>query len=142
MASVMHYRLMATNSSWVRMRVFADAVGLAVVTFLLTGALITVASLNKGVYPAQDGNYDHGTAAVLSCDRTGPVSQYGFGYWWTCRVEVSLSEGRLATTTVGRSIVSPSDVGRQVPFTEHCEGNDHDNCTYGRPGKRETFSSR
>jgi hypothetical protein len=48
---------------------------------------------------------------------------------------VSFSEGRLVRTTVGRSIVSPDDVGRQVPLKEHCEGNDYDDCTYGTTGQ-------
>jgi hypothetical protein len=118
----------------VRLRTLADAFALAALTFLLAGGLTTVANLNPSLYPSQEGRDLDGSATVLGCDRLGPVSVHGFGYWWRCRVEVALPDGRLVTVTMGRSIVSPDDFGRPVPVREHCEGTHYDDCTYGKEG--------
>lgn len=68
-------------------------------------------------------------ARVESCTRVGPVSGQGFGYWWECRIAVPATGGGTRTEMVFRSIVSPSDVGRDVELQQACSGG---NCVYGR----------
>jgi len=72
-------------------------------------------------------------AEVGACHRLGPVSVDGLGYWWECDVTVRVEDGRVVQTTVDRSIVTPSDAGRQVEFREGCERGGLTGCTYGLP---------
>jgi hypothetical protein len=133
---MVHHECVAEMSrARIFLRVLADAIAIAVATFLLAGALWTVGNLNPGVYPSTEGRYRHGTADVQECHRVGPVSLYGFGYWWRCEAEMTFADGGLVTVTVGHSIVSPDDIGRLVPFLEHCEGKDYEDCRYGKPGR-------
>jgi hypothetical protein len=64
---------------------------------------------------------------VESCQRVGPVSRSGFGFWWTCRV----TGGRAgaASTVIRRSIVTQADVGHDVTVQEFC---DDTGCHHGR----------
>ncbi|MFC8619749.1 DUF6346 domain-containing protein [Micromonospora purpureochromogenes] len=73
------------------------------------------------------------TATVRQCERAGPVSGNGFGYWWECDVAVRMRDGRTVETAVGHSVVTPDDQGRRVDFREACFGANNTKCHYGRP---------
>ena len=57
---------------------------------------------------------------VESCDQSGPISWYGFGYWWTCQVQTIVG-GRSVAATVGNSILTDHDVGTQVTLYRACD---------------------
>ena len=42
----------------------------------------------------------------------------------------------MVTAVVDRSVVSPADRGRKVPFREACRGGRVSDCSYGRPVAR------
>ncbi|HEX7996095.1 MAG TPA: DUF6346 domain-containing protein, partial [Streptosporangiaceae bacterium] len=75
-------------------------------------------------------------ARVASCERAGPVSPDGFGYWWRCHARVQVADGRMINTVVDRSTLTPADKGHAVEFREACkidEGGRRSKCSYGRP---------
>jgi hypothetical protein len=74
-------------------------------------------------------------AEVKTCQRLGPLSIDGIGYWWKCEVTVRVNDGRVVTAVVDRSIVTPADRGRTIEFREACRGGFTD-CSYGRPVAR------
>lgn len=55
-----------------------------------------------------------GTARALDCQRLGPVSRHGFGYWYDCRANVTWSDGTRSRVTTRASVLSPADLGREV----------------------------
>ncbi|WP_223874900.1 DUF6346 domain-containing protein [Salinispora vitiensis] len=75
-------------------------------------------------------------ATVQYCERVGPVSSNGLGYWWHCDVAVQTQDGRQVVTTVRRSIVTPADRGKSIEFREACYGAGNSECRYGRPSLR------
>src|SRR5689334_742521 len=78
-------------------------------------ALLTVGNLYHGTGVVK--TVPHETPAVAqvgACRRVGPVSPDGFGYWWHCDAVVTTAAGRFVRTTVGRSILTPSDAGTTV----------------------------
>ncbi len=110
--------------------------GLAVVVagsgLLLWLTLATVQSLIPGNHVWHTSGQLDVSASVISCARVGPVSVYGFGYWWKCRVTLHVSDGRVVNTSLGRSVVTPADVGRAVKLREACVGDGNTACGYGR----------
>ena len=75
------------------------------VTSVLTG--MTLFTLAGYEYPGVTGRT--GIANVQSCERVGPVSRHGFGYWWRCRVEVGWDDGVTETFVEGSSRFTPDD---------------------------------
>jgi hypothetical protein len=104
--------------------------GATCVVFLLLTSLI---SLYHGERTRGRSVIAHGTGKVEQCARVGPVSYYGFGYWWECRTTITFADGRRVETALGASIVSPADKNG-VPLVERCSRNNRDDCTYTRPG--------
>ncbi|GAA2906569.1 hypothetical protein Acy02nite_75020 [Actinoplanes cyaneus] len=71
-------------------------------------------------------------ATVQSCERVGPVSDMGLGYWWVCHIRVATTDRGDVEAVVDRSIVSKEDVGRSVDLREACGDKPGDTCTYGK----------
>jgi hypothetical protein len=92
-------------------------------------AFATVGSLFKGAHVGVQRPESDVIAVVEQCDRSGPVSRYGFGYWWTCRISVDGSNTG-ESATVGRSVVTNDDVGKSVTLKQSCDVDG--DCTYGR----------
>lgn len=113
--------------------VAAAAVGLAV----LMGTT-TLHSLYPGTGSGWWGPPERAAVAeVTTCQRLGPLSIDGIGYWWICEVTVRVEDGRVVTTVVDHSIVTPADRGRRIGFREACRGGGFTDCSYGRPVARE-----
>ncbi len=58
---------------------------------------------------------DTGYVAVAkTCERHGPVTMRGFGYWWACQAEVTrLADGAKRTMST-RGFLKPEHIGHQV----------------------------
>lgn len=96
--------------------------------------LATVQSLYKGTGVAKATPPEKPAAVeATSCQRDGPITWSGFGYWWTCRATARVSDGREVKIVVTHSILAPGDVGRTVDFREACFGENNTRCVYGRP---------
>jgi len=101
-------------------------------------AILAISTTWQSFYPGTRSGYlgpqeRSAVAEVGACHRLGPVSVDGLGYWWECDVTVRVEDGRVVQTSVDRSIVTPSDVGRQVEFREGCVRGGLTGCTYGLP---------
>jgi hypothetical protein len=118
-----------------RLKMLAAAVVVAAVAvFLLLLLFTTVFSLYKGTRTGYLSPQERpAVAQVGACQRLGPVSADGFGYWWKCRVTARVADGRTVETVVDRSTVTPADAGRMVAFREACKGGGLTRCSYGRP---------
>ncbi len=105
--------------------------------FVLLLVFATVFNLYKGTRSGYLGPEEHpAVARVGACERLGPVSRDGIGYWWQCHATVRVADGRVINTVVDRSILTPADAGRAVEFREACKGQEGKHltgCSYGRP---------
>ncbi|MEV6926281.1 DUF6346 domain-containing protein [Dactylosporangium sp. NPDC051485] len=125
--------------SWaaeLRLRVRAALTGLVYLTAVVVVwlAFATVLNLYKGNAAWRSSTpQTKATGTVQSCNRAGPVSGDGFGYWWQCRVTVTTQDGRVLDILLGHSVVSPADAGQPVDLREVCSLPDHNGCSYGRP---------
>jgi hypothetical protein len=113
------------------------AAGVGVVLLLV---FATAFNLYKGTRSGYLGPEEHPAVAWAGrCERLGPVSRDGIGYWWQCHATVRVADGRVITAVVDRSILTPADVGHAVEFREACkieEGKQRSGCSYGRPSGR------
>ena len=103
-----------------------QAVGVAVVVVTIWAVLGAVVGTVTGLYHGANGGQRYGdevaaTAEVGACRRTGPIAGDALGYWWDCDVTIRTAEGRVVRMTVDRSMVTPDDAGRPVPFQETCD---------------------
>ena len=71
-------------------------------------------------------------ATVESCERAGPLSSMGLGYWWVCRIRVATADRGDIEAVVDRSIVSGDDVGRTIDLWEACGDKHGTACAYGK----------
>jgi hypothetical protein len=114
------------------------AAGVAVVLLLVFAT--TLFNLYKGTRAGYLGPQERPAVAMAgTCERLGPVSRDGIGFWWQCHATVRVSDGRVITTVVDRSILTPADAGHTVEFREACktqEGKHGSGCSYGRPSGR------
>ncbi|MFY1690433.1 DUF6346 domain-containing protein [Plantactinospora sp. WMMB782] len=117
-----------------RVQCFAFAAVVYAVGLAICAALLGVQNLYAGESPLASGAEVTGTARIGECARSGPISEYGFGYWWDCEVTVSLPGPRQVVTVLGHSIVTPEDRGGPVRLEGHCSRTDPDDCTFGRGG--------
>ncbi|WP_331461222.1 DUF6346 domain-containing protein [Micromonospora tarapacensis] len=76
--------------------------------------------LNKG------GNADRDDTGIAS------ISWYGFGYWWSCTVQVKMDDGRMLEIETEGSIIRPGD--HNAPIVESCQKNRPAKCVYTQPG--------
>jgi hypothetical protein len=120
-----------------RMKMLLAAVVAAGIGFVLLLVFATVFNLYKGTRSGYLGPEEHpAVARVGACERLGPVSRDGIGYWWQCHATVRVADGRVINTVVDRSILTPADAGRAVEFREACRGQEGKHvtgCSYGRP---------
>ncbi len=54
-------------------------------------------------------------ARVTSCDRVGPVSRGGIGFYWFCTADVTTEERAVRSVRFGLNELTPDDIGKQVP---------------------------
>lgn len=63
-------------------------------------------------------------AVAKSCERHGPVTTRGFGFWWECRVQVTRPAAGLVKTFTTKGFLKPEDIGRQVAVETTRRGRD------------------
>lgn len=114
----------------------AALLALAGVTVFLGS--MTVASLFPGSGAVVQGPGEHQVRVVVGdCQRVGPISRRGFGYWWECDAVVIATNGAVRKARIGPSVVTPKDRGRSVELREGCRDKEgFTDCTYGRPTGR------
>ncbi|AVT37127.1 DUF6346 domain-containing protein [Plantactinospora sp. BB1] len=111
------------------------AIVVYVVGLVVCGMLLGVRNLYAGEPPRVSGERVTGTAQVGACDRVGPVSTAGLGYWWDCEVTVTLSDGRTVSSVVGPSIVTPEDRDRPPTLVGYCSRTEPDDCSFTQEGR-------
>ncbi|WP_229397952.1 DUF6346 domain-containing protein [Micromonospora okii] len=115
----------------------ATALALVAGIVLSTVVFDTVASFYPGTGAVKSTPPEQPAEALVGdCQRVGPVSGDGLGYWWHCGVTVRTRDGREVETVVEHSVVTPRDRGKAVEFREVCYGKDNSDCRYGRPVAR------
>src|SRR5262249_39499022 len=89
-----------------RVKMLLAAVVAAGTGFVLLLVFATVFNLYKGTRSGYLGPEEHpAVARVGACERLGPVSRDGIGYWWQCHATVRVAGGRVINTVVDRSIL-------------------------------------
>lgn len=79
---------------------------------LLTGW--TAMNFRGGVPDSEDlSNRDKATATVVDCEKDGPLSVSGVGYWWTCEVDITDKEGEVSRQHLPGSRFEPADKGKK-----------------------------
>jgi hypothetical protein len=123
---------------WYRVRKFVVAAGYLGGGYLVLLVLTTLLSLYPGDGTiGSQGPPDRAVrATVRACDRVGPVSGQGLGYWWICDVAVR-ADGRADTHgVVTRSIATPDEIGRTIDLRERCSDERNTACVYGEPASQ------
>ncbi|MGW4461836.1 DUF6346 domain-containing protein [Micromonospora sp. NPDC004704] len=109
----------------------------SVLWIVVAATFATLTSFYPGTGVARGNSAEKSTVVdVRECERLGPLSTYGYGYWYECRISVTVAGRRTVDGTVGRSIVRPSDIGKKVELREVCSGSGGSDCRYGRPTNR------
>lgn len=87
----------------------------AVVGILVLGmALLELAlTLNRHAGDDMADARREGQATVTSCQRHGPVTAHGFGYWFNCAASITWDGGQTERLTVG-DVFSSADIGTPV----------------------------
>jgi Family of unknown function (DUF6346) len=117
-----------------RAKALLAAVAAAALGLALLEGFTTLHSFYPGTRSGWFGPPERAAVAeVKTCRRLGPLSIDGVGYWWKCEVTVRVEDGRVVTTVVDRSIVTPADGGRTIEFREACKRGGLTDCSYGRP---------
>ncbi|MEU8262027.1 DUF6346 domain-containing protein [Micromonospora sp. NPDC048999] len=121
-----------------RLRSVGLAALLAVIGVVVFLGSMTVASLLPGSRAGALGPGEQQVRAVVGdCQRVGPISRRGFGYWWECEASVITADGDVRNAWIGPSVVTHEDRGRAVELRESCRDKIHfTDCTYGRPTSR------
>jgi hypothetical protein len=86
-------------------------IGLVLAIFGLGGLAITFSRLSGDDF---DDARREGSAQVISCDRQGPITTKGFGYWQRCTTTVTWDEGGTDDRIVVDLAFRSTDVGKQV----------------------------
>ncbi|MFR9731818.1 DUF6346 domain-containing protein [Saccharopolyspora sp. MS10] len=58
---------------------------------------------------------ERGTARATDCERAGPVSMSGLGFWWTCEATVTWADGRSEQRTFKFSDLTPDNRTAPAP---------------------------
>jgi hypothetical protein len=95
-----------------RSRMLASVIVLVLVVGALALGGLTLRTAS-GFQPGTPAGATSGT--VVSCQKYGPLSEYGVGTWYDCRAEV-VEDGRPKTALVTAPYLTPADVGRQLQF--------------------------
>lgn len=79
---------------------------------LLTGW--TAMNYRGGVPDTEDlSDRDKATATVVDCEKDGPLSVSGVGYWWNCEVDIKDSDGETYRQNLPGSRFEPADKGKR-----------------------------
>ncbi len=107
---------------------FLFLVGVLVVVAILAGVAVTLNRL------AGDGMGDAprlGQAMVNSCDRHGPITTRGFGYWDSCQVTITWADGEVERSTVDE-VFKSADIGTTIRVGDPDDTNRHNRETLSR----------
>lgn len=107
---------------------FLFLVGVLVLVAVLAGVAVTLNRL------AGDGMGDAprlGQAMVSSCDRHGPITTHGFGYWESCRVTITWADGEVERSTVDE-VFKSADIGTTIRVGDPDDTNRHNRETLAR----------
>lgn len=118
-----------------RLRSVGLAALLALAGVVVVLGVMTAINHFPGSGSVYQGPGDHPVRVVVGdCQRTGPVSRRGFGYWWECDAVVTAADGAVREARIGRSVVTPEDRGRSVDLREGCRDKEAStDCAYGSP---------
>ncbi|MER6988728.1 DUF6346 domain-containing protein [Saccharopolyspora hirsuta] len=81
---------------------------------LLALVLFTV-GVNMGVLNADGAVARSGTALAAHCERVGPVSRSGLGWYWSCDAQITWSDGEVTRKTFRNSELTPENQTRPAP---------------------------
>ncbi|GAA2914006.1 hypothetical protein Acy02nite_91020 [Actinoplanes cyaneus] len=111
-----------------------QAIGMVALAYVSTFVLATLSTFYPGTgsIGARGPDERPVRASVESCQRAGPLSTMGLGYWWVCHVRVATADRGDVEAVVDRSIVSKEDVGRTVDLWEACGEKPGAACSYGK----------
>lgn len=85
------------------------------VALLLVGW--TALNLRGGAADDKDSpDREHAVGAVRECEKEGPISPSGVGYWWSCKVLVDPEGEDAYETTFSGSQFEPADEGKEFPL--------------------------
>ncbi|WP_410661311.1 DUF6346 domain-containing protein [Amycolatopsis sp. lyj-112] len=91
------------------------AVVLPLVAVVLFGVCLTMFRLagapEVNIGPTRVGE---SSAVIKSCDRRGPVSSEGFGYFWECDAEVAVNGHSVGTVKFDPDELTPADAAERV----------------------------
>ncbi|MGP4018517.1 DUF6346 domain-containing protein [Saccharopolyspora sp. 5N708] len=88
-------------------------------------ALIFLTVLGATGMTAADGMASrHGTATATNCQRVGPISTSGLGFWWSCDAVVNWSDGGETRWHFGNSALTPDEPRKPVVRRESDRGFD------------------
>jgi len=114
------------------LRELAVGILIAVTAAVLALGTRTAESAYNGTDLGFGENRENGFAMPDECRKTGPLSSYGFGYWWSCSARVTMGDGRVVHIETRASALRPGD--HDVPMVESCQKNLPSKCAYTRPG--------
>lgn len=111
-----------TRSEDVRRRLLG--IGLLICTLVFGLGAWTLGAVFRNVVstgPIEDENAS--VAVATSCEQLGPVSRFGFGYWWECTADVSSANGGSTTAEEFHgSELTPADIGKPVRVAAESTG--------------------
>jgi len=86
--------------------------------YLIGATIVSRSAAHYGAEHPDDGSLNSKTYAVAtSCERHGPVSIRGFGYWWTCRADVHWQGNGDTSEPRSADFLTPDDIGKPVHVT-------------------------
>ncbi|ASR35766.1 hypothetical protein BAY61_12995 [Prauserella marina] len=90
-----------------------------VVSQLAVRALLALVSLtiaaNTGVLSSDGVVTKRGSALATHCERVGPVSPSGLGWYWACEAEITWSDGETAHERFQNSALTPENLAHPKP---------------------------
>ncbi|WP_425413324.1 DUF6346 domain-containing protein [Micromonospora pallida] len=113
-------------------KILAISALIAVTAATVSFGIRTVGSSYSGTGLGIAENRMSGLATPKSCWDVGPISSYGFGYWWSCAAQVRMSDGRVLDIETDASTLRPGE--RDVPMVESCQKSRPSKCVYTQPG--------
>ncbi|WFE20716.1 DUF6346 domain-containing protein [Solwaraspora sp. WMMD937] len=114
------------------LKYLAASVLIAVVAAAIALGIRSVESSYSGTGLGISMNHETGFATPNNCRRIGPVSEHGFGYWWSCSAQVEMDDGRVLEIETEASMLRPGE--RDVAIVESCQKNRPTKCVYSQPG--------
>ncbi|MBL7258192.1 DUF6346 domain-containing protein [Paractinoplanes lichenicola] len=93
-----------------KLRDFLILAGVLVAGFALIGVGITLSRLAGH---SMDDTTRAGQATVTSCNRHGPITNKGYGYWESCATTIKWADGQQVRETIG-AVFSSADIGKTI----------------------------